>query len=309
MFRLLRYFSLASAGAIFVVIALLMVFFRHLSVEDLINIGERQNEILARSIGNHVWSNIGPNFSSIKEADRETILNKPETREISRILSIQIKGLPVLKVDFLNLKGFIIFSTARNQIGEDRSRAAEFISALNGRPVSKITQLNAGDDVARMAGDSEILLSYLPFRDDKGKVVGVFRVFSETTSLLADIDKHVLHVFIALLAALSLLYFVLYQVVRRADNTIKRQHADLLSSERALRESEEKHRRFSTDVAHELRTPLALLRVQFDNLGNTEVSQTLKKTSTIWLDWCRKLWRRRNSIQLPTTFPKKLTCE
>ena len=74
MFRLIRYFSLASAGAIITVILLLMIFFRHLSIEDLVNVGERQNEILTRSIGNHIWNQFGPHLSSIEEADRETIL-------------------------------------------------------------------------------------------------------------------------------------------------------------------------------------------------------------------------------------------
>jgi PAS domain S-box-containing protein len=49
------------------------------------------------------------------------------------------------------------------------------------------------------------------------------------------------------------------------------------AAEEALRKSEEKHRHFSEDVAHELRTPLALLRIQFDNLENTELIKSHKK--------------------------------
>ena len=117
MFRLLRYFSLASAGVIVVVISLLMVFFHHLSVEDLVNVGQRQNEILARAIGNHIWNRFGPYLSSIKEADRETILSGTRTREISEEPSSQILGLPVSKVEVLNLKGFIIYSTEEDKVG------------------------------------------------------------------------------------------------------------------------------------------------------------------------------------------------
>ena len=47
--------------------------------------------------------------------------------------------------------------------------------------------------------------------------------------------------------------------------------------EEALVESEERHRHFSADVAHELRTPLAVLRSQLDNLENTETNQSLIK--------------------------------
>jgi len=48
-------------------------------------------------------------------------------------------------------------------------------------------------------------------------------------------------------------------------------------AEEALRESKEQHRRFSEDVAHELRIPLALLRVQFDSLDDTELIVSLKR--------------------------------
>jgi PAS domain S-box-containing protein len=47
--------------------------------------------------------------------------------------------------------------------------------------------------------------------------------------------------------------------------------------ETALRESEERCRDFSADVAHELRTPLALLRTHLDNLENTETNIALRR--------------------------------
>jgi len=45
--------------------------------------------------------------------------------------------------------------------------------------------------------------------------------------------------------------------------------------EEALRRSEAKHKEFSADVAHELRTPLAVLRAQLDNLNNEKIKQAL----------------------------------
>jgi PAS domain S-box-containing protein len=47
--------------------------------------------------------------------------------------------------------------------------------------------------------------------------------------------------------------------------------------EEALRASEERHRDFAADVAHELRTPLAVLRTQLDNLTDSTEVMTLRQ--------------------------------
>ena len=47
--------------------------------------------------------------------------------------------------------------------------------------------------------------------------------------------------------------------------------------ETALRQSEERYRHFSADVAHELRTPLAIMRSHLDTLESTETIHSLRR--------------------------------
>ncbi len=52
---------------------------------------------------------------------------------------------------------------------------------------------------------------------------------------------------------------------------------DILRAERMRREQEERQRAFVADVAHELRTPLAVFRTKLDNLGEDATSAALRK--------------------------------
>lgn len=52
---------------------------------------------------------------------------------------------------------------------------------------------------------------------------------------------------------------------------------DHVRVEEALRDSEERHRNFAADVAHELRTPLAVLRSHLDNLSDSREVQSLRQ--------------------------------
>ncbi|MBT4701310.1 MAG: hypothetical protein HOB79_09560, partial [Rhodospirillaceae bacterium] len=170
MFKLLRHFSLVSACAIFVLIGVLMVFFRHVSVEDMINLGERQNEIVARAIGNHITAYFGPLPNLIDERDGETDRGNARAREISARLSTQIQNLPVLKVGILNLEGHVIVSSAMEEVGSIRTKDAAFLSARKGHLASVRNPSIDKGEISQASGDSDTLSSFLPLHNEAGVV-------------------------------------------------------------------------------------------------------------------------------------------
>lgn len=55
---------------------------------------------------------------------------------------------------------------------------------------------------------------------------------------------------------------------------------ELKRAERALRDSEQRHRDFASDIAHELRTPLAVLRTRLDTLDDSEEHRAMRDDIT-----------------------------
>jgi|GEM_PF-1763498 len=250
-FRLARHFSIVSATAIFLVVAVLMGFFHHLFVEDMISLGERRSTTVARVLANDIRMHDGNDLGWIADpdADRmETLTNR---------LANRIRELEVLRVGVLDVSGRMVVSVPTADDGNARRSDPAFLAARGGTLASTRTV-----STAKPAG-REILSTYMPLRDGDGIVIGVMLIDADVTRLLDDIDNHVLHVFFALLVGFGLLYLVLYRVVKRADRTIKEQHAklernteDIFEALVAAKEADAAKSKFLATMSHELGTPL-----------------------------------------------------
>jgi len=254
-FKLARHFSMVSATAIFLVVAGLMLFFRHLSIEDMTRLGERQNTALGRVLINDIRMHGGDDFAWIGDPDSDQI------EAAAKYLAFHMRDLAVSRLAILDGSGRMAVSVpAAEEVTAVRSDPP-LLAALGGNAASRRSlgdAASSGKPAAR-----ETLSTYLPLRDGSGTVVGVILIESDVSRLLDDIDSHVLHVFLALVAGFALLYGVLYRVVKRADRTIKEQHAkleqnteDIFEALVAAKEADAAKSKFLATMSHELRTPL-----------------------------------------------------
>ena len=236
MFRLFRYYSIASAIAIIVVTVALVVIYRQNAIGELVEISERQNVTLARSFANTVWPEFSSYVTSVRERDGDTLRARPETRRIHETLAAITNGLPVLKIKIYNLDGLTVYSSAPEQIGDDKSKNPGFLKAARkGRPASKLSYRDTFGAFDRTVHDRDLIESYLPIQGSAGATEGVFELYTDVTPLMHRIDRMTVRLVVISLLAFGLLYGVLALIVRRADGILKRQYVDLVRNEETIK--------------------------------------------------------------------------
>ena len=231
MFRLLRYYSIASAVAILLATFAVTFIFRHHELKEIVSFTEKQNLALAQSFANQLEPRFSNFIATAPTDDESSLKSRPEIKEIRDLLVGMAANLPVHKFKIYDQNGLTIFSTEASEIGQVNIDSPEFLLATkSGKPKSKLTFRSSFKSFNKVINDRHIVESYFPMRTDGAKLSGVLELYSDVTPFAVKIQKATIELAAIFLVILSLLYGVLIIIVRHADKIIKLQYADLQRS-------------------------------------------------------------------------------
>lgn len=236
-FQLLRYFTITSLIAFVLVAVSLVIFYRQIAVNNLMEIGEAKNAALTQTFSNVIWPEFASFLNSASDLSVDDIRAHPETTRLRQAVVEQMQGLSVIKVKIYNRAGMTIFSTQESQIGEDKSENAGFLAALNGGLASELTHRDTFSAFEGEIENRDVISSYVPIRHGDFGVVGVFEVYDDVTPLLENILIAQRSVAIGVTLILALLYIILFLLIRRADNLIKRQFVEQQLAEEEIQKA------------------------------------------------------------------------
>jgi diguanylate cyclase (GGDEF)-like protein/PAS domain S-box-containing protein len=216
--------------------SLLLAALHHLAERDqLLDLGEGNHVALAQTFANALLPSYRELADTTRSLDDAGLRAHPLVGDMRPRVIGAMQNTRVVKVKIYDRDGRTIFSTDISQIGKNYATNAGFQAALRGSPLSELTHRDRFSAFDREIVDRDVLSSYVALRAaPDAPIEGVLEVYSDVTEWVAHIDRQARMVALATVAALSLLYAVLFVIVRRADRLIRTQYDQLRRSEAEL---------------------------------------------------------------------------
>jgi diguanylate cyclase (GGDEF)-like protein len=279
MFRLLRYFSIASLVSMVLAAVVLGILHQLLEQGHLLRYGERRNVALAQSFANNTWPKFQGFLNSAKGLDAETLRSRPVVARLARSVRDAVRNTATLRVQIYQLDGRMLFSTDASQIGTSNGSDPGFLSATQGVPQSSILHYDKYDSLNGELANREVLSSFIPLRLGANQPAqAVMAIDSDITDLAASDTREGTRVALSVIAVLTALYAILFFIVKYADNIIRNQYEKQRHIEQNLRHVT------THDALTNLPNRLLLLDRIKQSLTSAERNNTLLAVAFVDLD-------------------------
>ncbi|MEM7126153.1 MAG: sensor histidine kinase [Chloroflexota bacterium] len=228
MFRLLRYFSVASLIGFVIVTVLLGYLYRQTAVRNLTEMAEEKNVAVTLGFANSLWDEVVPFIEVTLTQEPHTLYNHPGIKKLRTSVIDQVVGLSVVKVKIYNPNGITVFSTEAEQIGSSEADNTGFLTAWKGVVISELTHRDTFNTFDGIIEDQDVLATYVPIRSEgqSGPIVGVIELYSNVTPLLRRINTVQRNIILGVAGILAALYGVLVLIVQRADHILRAQQSE-----------------------------------------------------------------------------------
>lgn len=274
MFKLLRFYSIASFVAVLATALLIALFYRQVAIQGIMQLAERSNLALARTALNSVRPQLIDYLDAVAQPGYLNISNHSPPPELAEAIRSLMRDNAVVRIKIYNQHGVVVFSTKTSQIGVDQRNNPGFISAINGRVADTLIYRDTFNSFDAASEEDNLMQTYIPIRASATEPVqGVFEIYTDVNHLAHQIERTEFIIIVGALLILSALYATLVLVVRRAGNIIELQQRTILERTQTLEvlsaqmlKSEESHKKNIAFELHEgLAQTLSAIKLHLEN--------------------------------------------
>lgn len=257
-FRLMRYYSIASAAVVLSVTVFLVNTFDRYATENLLQSVETQNGTLAQIIGHALARRLPPDIKAMDDTSIDTDRLLSFAREVDGIVREDLEQTPILKIKAY-WDGLTVYSTQHSQIGSIKDSPGFRIAESESRPASKLSFRGELNTFEAVIANRTLVETYVPVpspEDEAGRHRLIVEVYTDVTPLVDGIQQSEVILVLVLVGLLAAVYGVLLIIVWRADRVIKTQYTALDAEIQERKEAEA-----SAHEAHaETREAMGLIR-------------------------------------------------
>ncbi len=280
-YKLKRYLGIAGLSSTLFAAILLVMFYRITAIGDIVELGERNNLVLAETVLHSVKNELIQFITDTKP--QYTINNKADQLPANLNKAIQeiIKNTSATRIKIYSKNSTIIFSTKPSQIGHKEPMNDEFISAINGHVATKLVYHDTFNLFRNRSDEDNLVQSYLPIRlNINSPVLGVFEIYTDVNFITHRIE----HTELIILLGVSLILFLLYSfqaiIIHYSSRTIERQQSVIkertttlgLLSTQMLNAQETEKKKIATllheDLAQTLSIVMKNIEIEYSKQAN-----------------------------------------
>lgn len=225
MFKLLRFYSVASFISILAAAAILAFFYRQVAVHGIVHLAEQSNATLTKTALASVRYGLVSYLSRVSEAGGGT---PASDLKLPYLLAAEINALmrdtSVVRIKVYNRKGVVVFSTTPSQIGSDRKNNPGFTAAISGGTFSKMNYRDTFNSFGDPDEEDNLVRTYLPVQAGPAEPIdGVFEVYTDVNLLVEQNERTLFLIMGGVSFILLVLYGILVLLVRYARGIIDEQ--------------------------------------------------------------------------------------
>lgn len=274
MFKLLRFYSIASLAAVLVTAVLLAWLYRQVAISGIVQLAERTNMTLANAAMNPIKPVLFEFLDTAADFGRGSATPPPLPPELIKSIKALMQDRTVVRVKIFNRHGVVVFSTKPSQIGDDQNPNEGFNIAINGGVGSSLIYRDTFNAFDRATEEDNLMQTYLPVRASPAEPIhGVFELYTDVNRLVHQTERTEFIVVTGSVLILSLLYGTLILIVRRANKTIELQQRTIsertetleLLSAQMLKSEEANKQKLALELHEGLAQTLAALKLKAEN--------------------------------------------